>query len=155
MNVVQRFHKPIERTNHMGRKILLGIIVLALAMTGVIWNYAIPTEAQSLLDSYNPPLGTPDDNECNEGGTMNPHCINENLWICGWIMARYNRDVIPLEQVPVECLPEPVPSAPDFEPGPICVPEWQECGCEGSTQICIDSCDVVTETANASVCTPL
>jgi len=138
----------------MKKKIILGIVALALALTGALWSYNTPTAAQSPLDDYNPPLGTPEDNECHEGGTMHPHCINEDLWVCGWIMARYNRDIIPIEQVPERCLPEPVPFTAAPADGPICVAEWIECGCQGTTQICIDSCDVETVTPNAPACIP-
>lgn len=66
-----------------------------------------------IVNGYNPQPGTAEDNECNPGGTMYPHCEGDDLYLCGWMMARYNRGIISREQVmPQSCLPPPLPPPP-------------------------------------------
>ena len=75
---------------------------------------------QSPLDLYNPPPGSPLDNECNVGGSMFLHCINDELWICGWMLARYNHGIISYAQIrPEHCRPPPGEPSPPPTPTPV------------------------------------
>jgi hypothetical protein len=37
-----------------------------------------------------PAIGSPQDNACNGGGAMNPHCTTHWHWVCGYYIARFN-----------------------------------------------------------------
>ncbi len=59
--------------------------------------------------------GTPADNECNPGGTMEGKCFSEWDWQAGWYMARYNRGLLTANQIPSTfqiLLPPPPESQP-------------------------------------------
>jgi len=73
----------------------------------------VTEEPIGIVNGYNPQPGTPEDNECNLGGTMYGNCSIDELYLCGWMMARYNRNIISREQVqPQTCLPPPLPPPP-------------------------------------------
>jgi LysM repeat protein len=77
-----------------------------------------PQQPIGIVNGYTPQGGSPEDNECNPGGTMAGQCVNDEHQICGWMMARYNRGIITLDQVlPETCRP---PVLPPPEPDLIC-----------------------------------
>lgn len=74
--------------------------------------------------------GTPADNECNPGGVLaweygweGPCPAHEEVWVCGWYLARVNRgylDAVPdwcEWAIPPEPEPEPAPAAEKSGPG--------------------------------------
>lgn len=83
---------------------IVTVIILAIPMLNAV-------SAQSPLDDFNPPLGTSADNECNEPGIMYPGCTRPIDWICGWMLARYNRSIISYEQVRPQSCHGPVQAA--------------------------------------------
>lgn len=75
----------------------------------------LPPEPIGIVNGYNPQPGSPEDNECNPRGTMYDHCSTEEHYTCGWMMARYNRRIISLDQVlPESCRPPTLPIEPDL-----------------------------------------
>ena len=80
-----------------------------------------PPELIGVIGNYRPLLGSPEDNECNPGGQMYGHCINYDLYVCGWMLARYIRGIITYEQIrPETCRPPLIPQpAPAVPPPPV------------------------------------
>lgn|GEM_PF-5768549 len=110
-----RFYKAnIERGTMKSAKYnisVLLVVTLILSAVAVVfttpdsYDYAIRTYAQenSISENYEPLSGTPEDNECNEGGELAGLCNDAASWECGWFLARYLRNIIPLDGISQSC----------------------------------------------------
>jgi hypothetical protein len=73
-----------------------------------------------ITSAGDPAIGSPDDNACNAGGVMDGKCTTEWHWVCGWYLARLNKNLITRAQFPAQCssllapLPDPAPFVRDF-----------------------------------------
>jgi hypothetical protein len=76
-----------------------------------------------LASADDPAIGSPDDNACNAGGVMDGKCTTEWHWVCGWYLARLNKNLITRAQFPAQCssLLAPLPDPAPFVRGFVCI----------------------------------
>jgi hypothetical protein len=59
-------------------------------LLGIVFIFVLLLTSVGLAGAQEPPIGSPADNACNEGGAMAGKCGNsEWAWTCGWHLARW------------------------------------------------------------------
>jgi hypothetical protein len=59
-------------------------------LLGIVFIFTLLLTSVGLAGAQEPPINTPADNACNEGGAMAGKCGNsEWAWTCGWHLARW------------------------------------------------------------------
>jgi hypothetical protein len=82
----------------MKKVLLLCVLVLGLAVPSFAQEGASCTLDSEKATPELPLCNTPDDNECYTGGAMEDKCDTDWEWVAGWLLARFNNNLITREQ---------------------------------------------------------
>jgi hypothetical protein len=58
-------------------------------LLGIVFIFTLLLTSVGLAGAQEPPINTPADNACNEGGLMAGKCNTEWEWVCGYYLARW------------------------------------------------------------------
>ena len=85
-----------------------------LTLFAIMITLLIPAMGGFAQDSGNnvPEIGSPQDNECFEGGDWAGSCSTMWHWVCGWYLARYTDGIFEYGEIPTWCS-IPAPTIPE------------------------------------------